>query len=822
MKDVYMIGNAHIDPVWLWKKIEGFAEIKSTFRSALDRMNEFPGYIFTAACASYYEWIEEVDPQMFEEICQRVKEGRWVIVGGFWVQPDCNIPSGEAFARHLLYSQRYFREKLGTTAKIGYNVDSFGHNGMLPQLLKNGGIEGYVFQRPDANAEKPELPEYLFWWESPDGTRMLTHRLREGYGDFYSENGLEPSVWKAQRLLEISQEESLPYMCFYGVGNHGGGPTIRGLQALEEILAKEPSIIYSSPNEFFEYVSASSLPESLRVVKDDLQHHASGCYAAHSGVKAANRRAENELAAAEKYDMLANRLTGFSTHTDDLRQAWKKVLFNQFHDILAGCCIKDAYIDALNAFSSVRDTAMELSNLALQRISWRIRTTRVLDGTPCQKNGWILWEKNGEGAPVVVFNPHSFPLETPVQLNITVKSICDSQGNPVPIQKIRGPQTNGDDMCNTLFWAKIPAFGYAVYYLYREQEFPIPACSVAAGEDYLENEYLRVRFDKTTGSIIEFFDKENNREMAAAPMAVPLVMDDTAADTWAHGIYTFDNEVGRFTNARLMVLENGPFRAAIRVISQYGASTLIQDFSLLSGEKQLNALCRLNFQEAHRSVKLSFPVNVQNNDVVYSMPYGFLSKAASGTEEPAHEWMLLADDAAGMALLNDSKYSFSAQDNDMRMMIARSAIYADHYGQEHRDELVEYLDQGEQTFQYALRPCRKDDIASAVQAAAVLNLPPVVIPETHHDGSLPPVYEGVQISCDNVLLQTLKKAEDGNGTILRLYETAGRETTAKILLPDFAAEIEAHFRPQEIKSFRVSADGSLSEIDFIEDAKENK
>ena len=171
----YLIGNAHLDPIWLWKLPEGLAEIKATFQSALDRMEEFPDYIFTAACASYYAWVEANEPAMFEKIKQRVAEGRWAIAGGMWIQPDCNIPCGESFARQLLYSQRYFREKFGCYATVGYNVDSFGHNGMLPQLLSKAGITGYVFLRPNAETEKPELPENLFVWQSPDGSQLLAY-----------------------------------------------------------------------------------------------------------------------------------------------------------------------------------------------------------------------------------------------------------------------------------------------------------------------------------------------------------------------------------------------------------------------------------------------------------------------------------------------------------------------------------------------------------------------------------------------------------------------------------------------------------------------
>ena len=184
-KKLYMIGNAHIDPVWLWQWQDGFHETKATFRSALDRMNEYADFVFVSSSAAIYEWVEQSDPEMFAEIKQRVAEGRWKIVGGWWIEPDCNIPCGESFVRQGLYGQRYFKEKFGVTANVGYNVDSFGHNGMLPQILKKSGMPYYVFMRPSPHEKG--LPGRLFWWESDDGSRVLTFRIALEYGTWGKE-----------------------------------------------------------------------------------------------------------------------------------------------------------------------------------------------------------------------------------------------------------------------------------------------------------------------------------------------------------------------------------------------------------------------------------------------------------------------------------------------------------------------------------------------------------------------------------------------------------------------------------------------------------
>ncbi|MCC6801239.1 MAG: alpha-mannosidase, partial [Anaerolineae bacterium] len=283
-KKLHMIGNAHIDPVWLWQWQEGFHEVKATFRSALDRMKEYDDFKFVASSAVFYSWVENSDPAMFAEIQQRVAEGRWQVVGGWWIEPDCNIPSGEAFVRHGLYGQRYFQQKFGTTARVGFNVDSFGHAGTLPQILKKSGISYYNFLRPMPHEKG--MPSRLFWWEADDGSRVLTYRIPFEYLSW----GKEIS----EHIARCTHEIKAPYdegMCFYGVGNHGGGPTKANLDSIHNLNGRDalPELLLSTPEAFFDSVAGKDLP--IPVVHSDLQNHAVGCYAAHSGIKQWNRKA---------------------------------------------------------------------------------------------------------------------------------------------------------------------------------------------------------------------------------------------------------------------------------------------------------------------------------------------------------------------------------------------------------------------------------------------------------------------------------------------------------------------------------------------------
>ena len=795
MEKKFLIGNAHIDPVWLWRKPEGLSEIKATFRSALDRMKEFGGYVFTSACASYYKWVERSDRAMFEEIRERVREGRWAIAGGMWVQPDCNIPSGEAFARHLLYSQRYFAEKFGAPASFGYNVDSFGHNGMLPQLFSKAGVKNYVMMRP-SRAEKPDLQETVFEWESPDGSRVTVYRIPFGYG-----GGLDPE--KLEKYDELAGAEGLPLMVFYGVGNHGGGPTIRSLQQAEKLLCED--VLYSSPAGYFEHLAGLGAP--LRVVKGDLQHHASGCYAANSRIKALNRRAENALVTAERWNVLSGALTGCEPMSADIKKAWEKVMFNQFHDILAGCSVRGAYDDAEPAFGYAVETANTVRDCSIQDISWSIDTGRGLSNAPVQKNGWSLWEKEGEGAPVVVFNPHSFPVRRLVRLNSAKAALCDTDGVPQAVQIVRGQQTDGaDNHWNVAFIADVPALGYRTYYAYFNEHFEVETPDAPRAEGcVLENRFLRAEFDPATGYIVSLTDRRTGRKVNSAPLARPLVIDDSEPDTWAHNIFTFDKELGAFGGAQLTVLENGPVRAAIRVTSRWGGSTLRQDFSLCADSEALEVECLLDFHEQLKLVKLAFPLDCGGEEprAVYSMPYGFLEKPADGAEEPAQRWAAVRTDSRGIAVSSDCKYSFCVKGGELRMNIARGCCFADHYGV--RDGLMEYQDQGEQCFRYAISPFEGFRAGDIVREAALLNQEPDVVQETHHAGRLAPVGSGVCISAENVLLEALKYAEDGSGVVARFYETDGVPVKAEAQL--LGRTVVMSFAPQEIKTVLLPADG---------------
>lgn len=804
----YLVGSAHLDPVWQWRVPEGLALVKSTFKSALDRMVEFPNYVFTSACASYYKYVKLSEPEMFEQIKQRVKEGRWQFTGGMWVQPDCNIPCGESFARHFLYSQRFFKESFGETTDTGYNVDSFGHNGMLPQLFNKAGIKNYVYQRPSRENENKNLPQSnLYWWESPEGSKVLSFHIPDGYcGDIPVER------------LKVYEAQKYPQMIFYGVGNHGGGPAIEHLNQAGVLIARGDSN-FSGVSNYFDVVRKTEEGD-LPTVSTDLQHHASGCYSANSKIKKLNREAENDLIYAEKIDVLSSVLTGGETNSKAIEKAWERVMFNQFHDILAGCSIKPAYDDAYGAFGYAKETALGVGTFAAQRISWRVNTTKFFDNELSAMRG-RFWIRKGEGAPMVIFNPHSFPVKGTISFGEQwVSGVVDSEDNDVEFQLVRAPYTDGPTFMKCMFEVEVPAYGYATYFIFKDEQNYQPKereNQFITGDRFIENSVVRLEFDED-GRIISYFNKKKNKEYCSRPMGA-VVCEDTESDTWAHFVFDFNKDIGSFGKAEIDVVDKGTLRATIRVKTYYNDSELTQFYTLYKDSDKVEVKCKTSFKEDYKILKLAFPVAIDNPTAVYSMPFGFIKKETNGEEEPSHGWFSIENGKDGFALINNGRYSACAIDNEMRIIAARSCAYLDHYAQKNRDSQMEMLDQDELEFTYAFMSYDSGDYTQLVRESELLNMPLKLYQETHHEGTLPPVYGGMSVDCDNVIVQAIKRAEDKNGYVLRAIETAGKGGEANLDLSFLNRKVKLSFKPQEFKTIFVPDDGGeikeilLTELD---------
>ena len=800
----YLVGNAHLDPVWQWRWQEGSAEAKATIRSALDRMKEFPEYVFVCSSASVYQWVEEFAPEMFEEIKQRVAEGRFVVIGGWHVQPDCNNPSGEGFARQSLYAQRYFKDKLGVTATVGYDVDSFGHNLMLPQILKKSGMDSYIFMRPGKHEK--ELDTELFNWVSPDGSAVTTYRIMDNYG--YNFRDMEALENRIQKINAETQTDIPEALLFYGIGNHGGGPTIQNLKLLAEYQKNHPEtkLVYSSVADFFQMVREKGieLPEH----RDDLQHHAAGCYATVSSVKNGIRRGETSLAAAEAYSVVANKLCRKPVRTKAFEEAWKNILFLHFHDSMGGCSMREVHDDSVYMFGMSLNTAAVEENNALQTISWVIDTS-----------------DNSKGLPVVVFNPNGFDVDELVRVNKFSTKVVDCEGNEVASQPVYSSAEECMWRTDTLFKAHVPALGYAVYYLTEgqvsgQERLAIPTevegsvVKATAFKGYqtanchegtvLENDIYRIEFELYTGYIMSFVDKRTGEELIDGRAAVPVVVDEYYHDTWSHAKNYFTDYMARFSDAEVTVVEGGPVRATVKVVSRYNDSKLTQYFSLEPGSEKLSVRAEVDWHEKYKMLKLAWPMKVENPKAYYEIPFGVIERPADGEEEPGLMWTAVKGDNAGYAVLNSDTYSSSVCGGTIYHTILRSPIYGDHGGP--RTSESEFTEQGARKFEYALMPVGSS-WAPVIQAARQLNKPTTNIVETWHPGKLSDKpYAALNISADNVMLSALKRSEDGTGLVIRLYETDGVETPVTVSGDVLPVALNTTFTPWSLRTFYL-ADG---------------
>jgi alpha-mannosidase len=818
---LHAIGNAHIDPVWLWRWPEGVETVRATFRSALDRMNEYPDFTFTGSSAAFYAWLKDVDPAMFEEVRARVREGRWEIVGGWWIQPDANIPGGEALVRQGLYGQRFFQHEFGRTATIGYNPDTFGHTGTLPQILRRMGMTRYIFMRP-MRSEK-SLPGNVFLWQSPDGSSVLCSRIAGAYGTWGE--AITEHVMTSNRERPSYVHD---YMVFYGVGNHGGGPTKHNIDSIHALAQQpgSPRVELSSLNTFFGSVEQEmAAGAQVPVVRGDLQHHARGCYTAESEVKRENRRAEHLLMSAERWSSAAWAALGRHYPAQAFDNAWKAVLFNQFHDILAGSSLPEAYRDARDAYGLACTTANEAMHLAMQTITGHVDT-------------------RGPGDALIIFNPLPWSVNVPVEVERGSASITDAEGRRVPAQNVQPTTVVGQR--RNVFVAQLPALGYKVFRQDPERETadnplfkhaestPDKSAQAGVGEELrvtpttLENAFWRIEFDPATGQMLHLFDKRNRVETLVAPGNTGIVVDDPS-DTWSHDVLAFRDEIGRFGQAKIVVEEEGPVRAGLLVESHWGNSTLWQKVYLYRDIDTIDCSLTVNWQEQARMLKLGFPLQLEEPTATYDIAYGSITRACNGEEEPGQQWIDVSgfthNEAGeripyGVSLLNDSKYGFDAKDSEMRMSILRSPIYAYHnpYKPQAGRHYV-YQDQGMQTVRYRLVPhLDRWQNADVPRRAWELNEQPLWVNEYTHVGTLPTATSFLDAEPANIVLSVCKKAEDADALIVRGYESAGRQTFANLHLPQRGIVWQAQFRPHEIKSWRVTlgVQPVVTEVDLLE------
>ena len=799
----HMIGHAHIDPVWLWPWSEGLAITHSTFQSALDRMNENSEFCFISSSAQFYAWVAENDPKMIEQIKKRINEGRWNIMGGWWIEPDVNIPSGEAMVRQGLYGQLTFQKLFGRKATIAFNPDSFGHTSTLPQIISKQGMDTYIFMRPGPH-EKP-IADDLFWWQGADGTKVLTYRIEQSYNDSGDVKNRIPRV-----LAQVKDKQPIKsFLYFFGAGDHGGGATKENMRSIEELKKEKggPVVLYSTPERYFKEIRADKSLK-LTTVNDDLQHHAAGCYTGEMEIKKGNRQSEAALVLAEKVAAVGSFAWGARYPKQELTKAWERVLFMQFHDSMAGTSLWDHSKTARDGYGFALDVASQATYMAIQKLEWQIAA------------------EDPDSSYMVVFNPHAWDIQEYVEYdfnwgnNHKGSRVEDEKGNPLPHQWTAGSTETGSRK-KIIVNTPVPAMGYRQIRIH-DGDAGVPAGQVKAEENRLENEYYRISFS-SNGSL-SIYDKENKKEVfAGGQTGCKAVVIDDPSDTWSHDIKTFDKEIGQFGKADIKILENGPVRATLRVTTTWGASSLSIDWSLCSGSRNIGAKVTLDWHEHLKMLKFSFPVDIEAPVPTYETPYGHIVREANGNEDPGQRWIDVTGKSSGstygLTVINDAKYGYNVKNNDMRISVARSAVYA-HHNPKVLDMTAEHLwmDQGMFTFKMMLVPHADTWVkANVVRLAEQFVEPAPAIYQGIHGGTLPKSNSFLSVDVPNVIISSIKQSEIGEDTIVRCVETSGAATTAKLDLRFVKKQWSGKFGALEIKTLRIKRDGTIKEVNLLEE-----
>ena len=770
---LYFDANAHIDAAWLWRDKETVEVVKNTFSSVLNMMNARPDFTYTQSTAAYFDWMERTNPELFKGIQQRVKEGRWEILGGLWVEPDCNLPSGESWARHLLYAKRYFQKKLGVDVKIGWNPDSFGYTWNMPMFYANAGIDSFVTQKISWN-DTNVFPHRLFWWEAADGSRVLT------YFPFSYVNRVDNPFRLVDWLRQFEANTGFrKLMILFGVGDHGGGPSLEMIDRIERLKTIDlfPRIEYGTTGVYLDWLKQQDLT-SLPNWKDELylEYH-QGTFTTQAKTKEYNRTSEVLLTNAEMFSSIAS-MSGRTYNSADLEKAWRSVLFNQFHDILPGSGIHENYIDAAEKYEEAQGIGRRELVESLKTIGREVDTSFVRGGTP-----------------LIVFNALSWTRSDLVTVPLPEGggdgyAVFDRNGRELPSQL--EPQ-QGRRRSILFVATDVPSVGYRVFELRRLGAHPAKS-KLSASPSELENESIRIQIDPQSGWLKNIFDKRMGREVLSGPGNELQLLEDTPAqwDAWNVGL----TGVKYPSHLRAIeVLERGPVRATIRIARDYlkpgvkksfptedfPSTFFTQNVSIYADLDRIDFKTDVDWWEDRTMLKVAFPVAIKADAATYEIPYGSIRRSTAmndtwekaKVEVPAERWADLSEDDYGVSLLNKAKYGYDIKGNVLRLSLLRSPKWPD-----------PLADRGLHSIEYSLYPHRANvSAARTLQRGYEYNNPLIAIVGEAHKGRRPSSASFVQLTPANLILTTIKKAEDGEGWIFQWYDGKGLDSQASLTLP---------------------------------------
>jgi alpha-mannosidase len=744
------IGHAHIDLAWLWPIRETIRKGARTFATVLALMDRYPDYTFGASQPQLYQWMKDYYPQLYKKIQAKVAEGRWETQGAMWVEPDTNISSGEALIRQIIYGKRFFREEFGKDPKMLWLPDVFGYSAALPQILKKAGVDYFMTIKLSWNNYNV-FPHHTFFWQGLDGSRVLAHMPPEGT---YNSSAAPRAIIAAEKNFAdkvVSEHCAL----LFGIGDGGGGP---GIEHLER-LAREKNLDGLAPvtqehiETFFDRIAQDTTGYQTWTGELYLEKH-QGTYTTQGRTKRFNRKMELALREVEFLAALAGVLTGHAYPTQELDAIWKEVLLYQFHDILPGSSITRVYDESLARYQQLFDQTQQLLSQA---------QAAFIPQPDADENRQT----------VTVFNSLAW-------------------------ERCEWLRIHGQ-----WFYVTAPSLGYMTLNLAthrRSDEENQKIAQLIVSPDVLENDKLRIRF-ASDGAIQAIFDKEHQREVLASDAAankLAVYQDEPEEfDAWEVSI-TYDQRPPQYfklekTEAHI----DGP-QAMVEQHYRFGQSTLQQRIVLTAGSHRIDFITIVDWKENQKMLRTSFPVAIFATEATCDIQFGSIKRPTHRNtswdmakyEICAQKWVDLSQWDYGVALLNDCKYGYKVSENVLDLNLLRSPNYPD-----------PHADRAQHEFTYALYPHAGNHIVgNVVHAGYELNVPlrPVPgVPQQSHHLSL------AHVEADNIIIETVKKAEKSDDIILRLYESSGATTRTTLT---FDREIKAIWSTNLLEKSEKSLD----------------
>ena len=760
---VIMAGHSHLDVAWLWTVRELNRKTARTFSNNLALMDAYPDFRFTQSQAVVYKFMKDRWPDIFERVKEKVRSGQWEITGNTWVEADTNIASGESLIRQLLYGREFFMKEFGVSSDIYWLPDCFGFTAALPQIIRKSGMKYFITSKLHNN-DTNEFPVSAFRWRSHSGDEVLAYMQKVGYGG-------EGDAGYLIRARATNRQNDLTdvSMGMFGYGDGGGGCTYQMVERLRRMakLPGLPDVRMGSAKEFFTALENDA--DKLPVWDGEMYYeNHRGTYTSQAFIKKNNRRGEFALRNIEMIGLLSG-----DYPTENLDSAWRLLLQNQFHDILPGTSIHEAVEDTRADYEKLRAMYAEMKDERLARLTLRAA---------------------GEADCVVVWNFHTHELTSSVAVAVPegFTGISDADG--------RAMKARVRDGVMEFIAEGVPGLGYKVFTLTKET----CAGAVTARTDLLENEYLRVSFDGD-GLIDSIYDKENGREILSGKGNLLTVSHDKPVHESAWNLESdYRMKMVPLTGAEeIAVTESSAVKGEIRISRRFNESTITQLISLKAGCRTLDIATEVDWREREKVLKAEFPVNIRARYSTFEIAHGALERPtyANNSFEKAmfeccaHKWVDLSEGGFGVSLLNDCKYGHDLTGNVMRITLMRGPVCPDPRG-----------DIGVNTFTYSLYPHAgtwRD--AGTVNEAFRLNLPLEGYYAARGNGGGERAF--ISVSAQNIIVDAVKRAQDGDGVILRVYEAEGRRGDVTVTLPEQVRSVAENDLMEEPAEGSVSLDG---------------